>query len=75
MSVDDYFQGLSFTPIKNYKFVMWQSPNPGSVKFNFYGSLQNNSTTGGYIQCDWRGAILTVGAANYGNASIIVVEG
>jgi len=47
----------------------------GRVKLNFDGSLQINSTVGGYILRDWQGAILMVGAANYGNISIIMAKG
>jgi len=75
MSVDNFFQGNSSAPIKNYKFIRKQSPNSERVKLNFDGSLQNNLAAGGYILRDWRGAILMVGAANYGTALIIMVEG
>ena len=68
MSVDNFFQGNSSAPIKNYKFIRKQSPNPGRVKLNFDGSLQNNSAVGGYILRGWREEILMVGAANYENA-------
>jgi len=44
------------------------------VKLNFDGSLQGNSAAGGYIIRDWKGEILEVGASNYGNTSVIMVE-
>jgi len=68
MSVDDFFQGTSSTPTKNYKFAT-------RVKLNFDSSLQNNSAAGGYMLHDQRGAILTVGATNYGNTSISMAKG
>ena len=52
MSVDDFFQGNSSTPTKTFKFVRWQSPIPGRIKFNFDGSLKCNSAAEGYILCD-----------------------
>jgi len=45
------------------------------VKVNFDGSVQNNSAAGGYIIRDWRGMVLKLGAAYYGNTSIIMAEG
>ena len=75
MSVDDLYQGVSFTPLKIYEFIRWQSPNPGRVKLNFDGSLQNNSAAGGFILRDWRRAALLTGAANYGSTLILVVDG
>ena len=52
LSVDNFLQESSSTPTKNYKFVRWQSPNPGRVKLNFDSSLQNNSIAEGYILRD-----------------------
>jgi len=52
LSVDDISQGLSFTPLKIYKFIRWHSPNFGRV-LNFDDSLQINSAAGRYILRDW----------------------
>jgi len=75
MSVDDFFQGNSFTLTKTFKFVRWQPSTPGRVKLNFDGSLQGNSVIGGYILHDLKGAILLVEAANYGHTLVIMTEG
>jgi len=75
MSVDDLIQGISSTSLKNYQFIRWQSSNPGRIKLNFDGSLQNTSAAGGFILRDWRRGVLMIRAANYGMTSIIVAEG
>ena len=75
LSVDDYFKGLSSTPSKTHDFIRWQSPNPNWIKINFDGSLQNSSSTGGFIIRDWRGKVLNIGTLNYGDSVIIVAEG
>jgi len=74
ISVDDFIQGASFTPSQNPQFIRWYPPTPETVKLNFDGSLQGRSATGGYILRDWKGEPLVVGASNYGNTSIIMVE-
>jgi len=54
--------------------VRWVPPQPGIVKLNFDGSCQNSAAAGGFIQRDWTGKILKVGAANFGRASSLVAE-
>ena len=75
LSVDDYFKGLSSAPSKTHHFIRWQPPNPNWIKINFDGSLQNSSSTGGFIIRDWRGKVLNIGTLNYGDSVIIVAEG
>jgi len=74
MSVEDFFQGSSFTPRHKLDFIRWLPPTPGIVKLNFDGSLQGKSVAGGYILRDWRGAIIVMGASNYGNTSVVMAE-
>jgi len=45
-----------------------------TFKLNFDGSLQGQSAAGGFIIRDWKGEVLTVGASNYGNTSVIMAE-
>jgi len=73
MSVDDP-QGSFFSPKHKVHFIRWHPPTPGTVKLNFDGSLQGKSAVGGYNLRDWRGAILLLGALNYGDTSVIVAE-
>ena len=75
MLVEDFFQGSLSASFTNYKFIRWQPPIPARVKLNFDSSFQNNSAAGRYIIRDWRGAVLKLGEAYYGNASIIMEEG
>jgi len=74
MSVEEFFQGSSFTPTHKIHFIRWLPPPSGTVKLNFDGSLQGKSAAGGYILRDWRGAIIVVGASNYGNTSVVMAK-
>jgi len=74
MSVNNFFLGSSFTPTHKLHFIRWLPPTPGTVKLNFDGSLQGKSIAGGYILRDWREVIIVMGASNYGNTSVVMVE-
>ena len=67
-------KGTLYPSSTSFHLVRWHSPHPGIVKFNFDGSLCNSSVDGGFFLCDWAGRMLTVGAAFYITAFILVVE-
>ena len=42
MSVNEFFQGSSFTPTHKLQIIRWHPPTPGTAKLNFDESLQGN---------------------------------
>ena len=66
--------GSSFSPAKTSQLVLWHPPPPGFITLNFDGSLVNSAAAAGFILRDWTGQIIKVGAANYGQTSILVAE-
>jgi len=78
MSVDNYSPGFPSIPTTHLtsqiKIIRWHPPNPGRMKLNFDGSLQGTSAAGGFIIRDWQGAVLLIGACNYGTTTVAMAE-
>ena len=78
MSVDNYSPGFPSIPTtyltSQIKIIRWHPPNPGRMKLNFDGSLQGTSAAGGFIIRDWQGAVLLIGACNYGTTTVAMAE-
>jgi len=74
MSDDIFPRGLIHRRSTLNFIVRWNAPPPRVVKLNFDGSLSHNSAIGGFIIRDWISQLIKVGAAHYGESSILIAE-